>query len=119
MIAEDKKPPCYGQTENSIKAWMKANVAVGTKVVVRNSQGGLLQYALATVVRIGKSRFEVDSLGHGNVSGGGRTFYYSGKNCWAPKGQTRLVEPTPEVLAVCDRLPGALGLSYPHSPAVD
>lgn len=113
MTSDTQTPPCHGQTESSIKEWMKANVAVGTEVVVRNSQGGFLQYARATVVRVGKGRFEVDTLGQGNLSGAGRTFYYSGKNCWAPKGQTRLVVPTPEILAVCDGLPGALGLSYP------
>lgn len=106
-------PPCHGQTEESIKEWMRANVQIGTVVVVRNSQGGFLHYARAKVVRISKTRFEVDTLGKGNISGGGHTFYYSGKNCWSPKGKTRLVVPTPEVLAVCDQLPGALGLSYP------
>lgn len=106
-------PPCYGQTEAIIKAWMKENVRIGTEIVVRNSQGDFLQYARAKVVRIGKARFEVNTLGRGNVSGAGLTFYYSGKNCWSPKGRTRLVIPTPEVLAVCDKLPGELGLSYP------
>lgn len=107
-------PPCYGQTADSIKEWMKANVQIGTEVVVRNSQNGFLQYARAKVVRIGKGgRFEVDTLGKGNISYGGIAFYYSGKNCRSPKGQTRLVVPTPEVLAVCDRPPGALGQSYP------
>jgi hypothetical protein len=32
----------------------------------------------------------------------GETFYYSGKNCWHPKGQTRLVIPTAAVFEACD-----------------
>ena len=114
MDSAKSLPPCHGQTEERIKEWMKANVQIGTEVVVRNSQGGFLQYTRAKVVRIGKGRFEVNTLGRGTISGGGLNFYYSGKNCWAPKGQTRLVIPTPEVLAVCDQLPGALGRSYPQ-----
>ena len=101
--------PCYGQTEEQIKEWMKKNVNVGTVVIVRNTQAGLIQYAKAAVVRLGHGRFEVDTLGPGNLSAGGKTFFYSGKNCFHPKGQTRLVIPTDEVLAACGD-PGDLGM---------
>ena len=110
-----KQPPCFGQTNDEIKTWLKENVKVGETVVVRNTQGGFLQYAAAKVVRIGKGRFEVDTLGEGNLSSAGTSFYYSGKNCWEPKGQTRLVIPTAQVLSACGE-PGDLGMySYSSS----
>jgi hypothetical protein len=75
--------------------------------VIRNTQGGSLSYKKATVTRLGSGRFELDAAGES----GGATFYYSGKNCFHPKGQTRLVEPTPPVLVACDGLPGR-GIGY-------
>ena len=103
--------PCYGQTKEEIEAWLRANVRIGATVVVRHTQGMLPQYAKATVIRITKRCFEVDTLGPGNFSYGGPSFYFSGKNCWSPKGQTRLVIPTEAVLSACGR-PGDLGMTY-------
>lgn len=107
------KSPCHGQTEDAVKTWMKENVALGVTVVVRNTQGGFLHYAKAEVVRLGKGRFEVkvDPAHEGGLSTAGATYYYSGKNCFHPKGQTRLVIPTEEVLKACGR-PGDLGRTY-------
>lgn len=106
-----RTPPCYGQTADEVEAWLRANVRIGATVALRHTQAGFLQYATATVTRIGKDRFEVDALGPGNLSTAGRSFYYSGKNCWSPKGQTRLVIPTEVVLAACGQ-PGDLGRTY-------
>lgn len=107
----DHTPPCYGQTAEEVEAWLRANVRIGATVAIRHTQGGLLQYATATVTRIGKGRFEVDTLGPGNLSTAGLTFYYSGKNCWSPKGQTRLVIPTEAVLAARGQ-PGDQGIVH-------
>lgn len=90
--------PCFGQSATSVKEWLKEHVQVGAKVVVRHTQGGRLQYVCATVVRLGKGRFEVDSIGERSLSPASTSFYYSGKNCWHPKGQTRLVASTQPVL---------------------
>ena len=76
-------------------------------VVIRNTQAGQLSYKRATVQGIAKGRIRLDSYGNS----GGVTFYFSGRNCFHPKGQTRLVEPTEEVLAACDGLPG-YGIGY-------
>lgn len=105
--------PCYGQTEEEVKAWMTANVAVGATVAVRNTQGGFLHYAKGTVTRIGKGRFqvEIDPAHEGGLSDAGPMFYYSGKNCFHPKGQTRLVIPTEAVMKAFGR-PGDLGQDY-------
>ena len=103
--------PCFGQTEDQIKDWMRREVRLGTVVVVRNTQAGFLHYAKAIVIRLGRGRFEVNTLGSGCLSPAGLTFYYSGKNCRHPKGQTRLVIPTEKVLQACGS-PGDLGLGY-------
>lgn len=104
-------PPCHGQTEDLVKAWLTENVRVGATVAVRHTQGGFLMYSKAKVVRIGIGRFEVDSLGPGHFSQAGLTFYYSGKNCVHPKGQTRIVVPTEAVLAASGKL-GKPGSGY-------
>lgn len=107
------KPPCHGQTAEEVAAWLKANVAVGVTVVVRNTQGGFLHYAKGEVVRLGKGRFEVriDPDHEGGLSDAGVSYYYSGKNCFHPKGKTRLVIPSPAVLQACGR-PGDLGPGF-------
>lgn len=105
------KPPCFGQSAKQVEAWLRANVQIGTTVAVRNTQGGLLHYVPARVVRIGQGRFEVKPEETHGLGRGGSTFYYSGKNCWHPKGQTRLVIPTSEVAAAYGP-PGSLGMSY-------
>jgi hypothetical protein len=101
--------PCHGQTEESVKDWLRSNVHIGCAVAIRNTPAGFLQYVPATVVRMGRGRFEVAPLNSFTLSSAGNTFYYSGKNCWHPKGQTRLVIPTPEVIAAYGN-PGDLGL---------
>lgn len=97
-----KNAPCYGQTAETVKKWLEENVHLGAQVVVRHTQGGRVQYVQATVVRLGKGRFEVDSIGAHSLSPAGTSFYYSGKNCWHPKGQTRLVASTEAVLAATE-----------------
>lgn len=93
--------PCHGQTADEVKAWLQANVCIGATVVIRHTQAGFLQYTTATVTRIGRGRFEVDTLGPANLSTAGLTFYFSGKNCWSPKGKTCIVIPSKTVLAAC------------------
>lgn len=103
--------PCDGQTDDEVEAWLRANVCIGATVAIRHRQAGFLQYATATVMRIGKRCFQVDTLGPGNLSTAGHVFYFSGKNRGNPKGQTRLVIPTEAVLSACGR-PGDLGRTY-------
>lgn len=94
--------PCAGQSADAIAAWLKERVALGVEVVVRRTQAGMLQYEWGKVVRLGKGRFEVGVRSrNGTFAESGDTFYYSGKNCWEPKGQTRLVIPTPPVFEAC------------------
>lgn len=111
MMNSPETMPCYGQTADEVEAWLRSNVRIGATVAIRHTQAGFLQYATATVTRIGKGRFEVDTLGPANLSAAGRAFYFSGKNCWSPKGKTCLVIPTEAVRAACGS-PGDQGRTY-------
>lgn len=92
------KAPCHGQTAETIEAWLRANAQIGVAVVVRHTQYHTLRYEAAKITGLGRGRIYTD---HGS-------FYYSGKNCYHPKGQTRLVLATPEALAACEKysIPG-------------
>lgn len=61
--------------------------------VVRRTHGGLLIYQL--------TRFDLRRTRSGriHVEGVGDFYMKSGKNCWEPTGQTRLVVPTDDVVA--------------------
>jgi hypothetical protein len=87
-------------------------------LVVRHAQGGLLRYERAQVVRLGKGRFWVATRRKDGSYVGEEGFYYSGKNCWHPKGQDRLVIPTAAVLTACETCEGNSaflpGLPYSH-----
>ena len=107
-VPKPPKPPCHGQTAQSVEAWLREHIAEGIQVAIRNTQGGRISYKTATVVRLARGRFTLDRAGET----GGASFYYSGKNCFHPKGQTRLVIPTPEVIAVCDIEMPSWGFGY-------
>lgn len=69
---------------------------VGTDVVVRHTQHGLLRYEQGRVARLGRGRFYVTTRRQDGSDGDSdQGFYYSGMNCWHPRGQTTLVIPTP------------------------
>ncbi|MDQ6768631.1 MAG: hypothetical protein M3Z54_01415 [Gemmatimonadota bacterium] len=96
--------PCAEQTPEDIERWLREEIKVGSEVVIRETQGGLLQYMRGRVVRVGKAMLEVvRQRRDGSYDHTGESFNYSGRNRWHPKGQTQLVMPTPEVLAACDQ----------------
>jgi hypothetical protein len=99
--------PCFGQTAESVAQWLKEHVAVGATLVIRQTQYDQLRYIRAVVTGLGKGRFRVTPVVRGATHPLEESYYYSGKHCFHPKGQTRLVAPTPEVLAAADELAGA------------
>ncbi len=84
-MSSPKTMPCGNQTPDEVEAWLQENVQIGTTVAIRHTQAGLCQYVTATVTRIGKGRFEADTLGSGNISTAGQTRYFSGKTSGIPK----------------------------------
>lgn len=96
-MTEKISDPSRGQNEETIGAFL-AVIEVGSEVAIRNPHGGQLYFRLATVTDIGVGT-RVRYL-YTNIAGdfGGNAWYKkSGKNGKSSGGQTRLVEPTPEV----------------------
>ncbi|TGQ84092.1 hypothetical protein EN850_02890 [Mesorhizobium sp. M8A.F.Ca.ET.207.01.1.1] len=83
--------PCVDQTEKDIETYYR-NEPEGSAAAVRTTHGGILTYALTTFDLRRKS-------GRINVEGFGDFYAKSGKNCYEPTGQKRLVVPTEEVVA--------------------
>jgi hypothetical protein len=96
--------PCADQTPDEIERWLREQVKVGTEVVIRETQGGLLRYMRARVVRVSKAMIEVvRQRRDGSFDHSAESFNWEGRNRWQPKSQVRLVMPTPEVLSACDQ----------------
>jgi len=106
MLSDLETSPCSHQTEADIEEYYR-NKPEGSVAVVRHTQGGLLHYEVKTFSarRAKTGRIHVDNRGD---------FYMkSGKNCYHPTGQTRLVVPTPEVLAWAEQNPqGKWGMGW-------
>jgi hypothetical protein len=95
--------PCARQTSEAIEEWIRANVRVGTEVVIRFAIGGRLHYQRGRVARLDAVRFGVAVRRRDGTYGPPRGgFFYTGKNCWNPTSLSQLVIPTPAVLAACE-----------------
>ncbi|PJR91721.1 hypothetical protein CN878_18950 [Ochrobactrum sp. 695/2009] len=110
-MPDRKLSPCARQTEAEIENYYR-NQPEGSPAVVRRTHGGILTYQITT---FGLRRTRSGRI---NVEGVGDFFMKSGKNCWEPTGQTRLVVPTDEVLAWAAENPrGQMGVSiYADEP---
>jgi hypothetical protein len=65
-------------------------VTVGDDVAIRESHRGLLRFIITKVMNIKRGRLYTEKAGYAGDSWWVRT----GRNCWYPKGQSHLVEPT-------------------------
>lgn len=110
-VPDRKLSPCARQTEAEIEDYYR-NQPEGSAAVVRRTHGGVLTYQITA---FGLRR---TCTGRINVEGVGDFYMKSGKNCWEPTGQTRLVVPTEEVLAWAAENPrGQMGVSiYADEP---
>ena len=83
----------FDWTEDSTKQYIADRpLQVGDQMIIYNGQAGMHHYMLAKVENpaLGKQkRVLLTKAG----AYGGTTFYKSGKNCFAPTGQTRLLPP--------------------------
>ena len=107
MVFQEKTSPCIQQTEKDVERYYKA-AALNAAAIVRQTQGGLLRYHLTFVENRRGARIHIHNFGD---------FYAkSGKNCFHPTGQTRLVVPTAEVLGWLAEHPfGESGLRFSRS----
>ena len=103
MTMREPDSSSRGQSEKSIKNWLRANIKVGTLVAIRRIQDGTIQYERAVVLSIRPKNFNVGRQQRdGTFDESGETFDYAGRNWRDPTGPTRLVAPTQAVLDACD-----------------
>ncbi|WP_454642882.1 hypothetical protein [Bradyrhizobium liaoningense] len=96
--------PSANQTEEQIREYY-TGANEGDVAVIRQTYANRLFFIVSKVTgKNGKGRvYLADEPASGY---GGCAFWIkSGKNCFSPKGQARLVVPTPEVLAHAERYP--------------
>lgn len=91
--------PLFGWTPEATKAYIEdAPLAVGDPMIIFNGQAGQYEYVLARVVNPASGRQKRIVLDKA-ASFGGPAFFRSGKNCWAPGGQSRMLPPVPDLMA--------------------
>tara|TARA_R110002074_G_scaffold364919_1_gene538519 strand:+ start:546 stop:908 length:363 start_codon:yes stop_codon:yes gene_type:complete len=84
----------FGWNFDAVKDYFKDNLKVGDLVVSvmqtrSGPMGDLTRYEFIEVESINKSRFKLaHKTGHNYTS---KSFYYSGKSCNEPNGQTRVI----------------------------
>jgi hypothetical protein len=85
--------PLFGWTHESTKKYVEDKpLAVGDQMIIYNGQSGMHHYVLAFVENPSLGSQKRVLLSRSGAYGG-TTFYRSGKNCFAPTGQTRMLPP--------------------------
>lgn len=90
--------PFFGWDEASIKAYCDEKpLQKGDLMIIYNGQGGLHEYVPVIVENAssGKQRRVILSKA---AAWGGASFYRTGKNCFSPKGQSKMLPPIPELM---------------------
>lgn len=96
MLPESKMDPSeIPEVYRRLQAVLRT-LKPGDPVAIRHTQGGLLVFVITEVVGVVKGRIETKDA---SFYGFNRWYAKSGKNCMNPKGQSSLVEATPEVRA--------------------
>ena len=98
-IAPPSGFPYFGWTEEATKKFIADKpLQTGDLLIIYNGQAGMHHYQLAKVENpaVGNQRRVLLSK---SGAYGGTTFYRSGKNCFAPTGQTRMLPPVPALMS--------------------
>lgn len=66
-------------------------------MIIYNGQGGFHEYQLAIVENPDHGRQHRVILSK-SAAWAGTTFYRTGKNCYSPTGQSRMIPPVPEIM---------------------
>lgn len=101
MSTDDRHVRVYfGWDFDKTKRFYKENPPVaGDNALIISTQASCVTYEIAKIVRVSAARIYFDK----SFGWGGSSFYYSGKNCWSPKGQTRLVPPIDKIVKFMKR----------------
>lgn len=91
--------PMFGWTEEKTKLFIADKpLQAGDSMIIYNGQAGMHHYILAKVENPALGMQKRVLLSKSGAYGG-TTFYRSGKNCFAPTGQTRMLPPVPELMS--------------------
>lgn len=102
-MIERPTDPVAGQTEETIGVYL-SNCLPGAIIAVRNAQGLGIRYVITSIEDINPSIGRLYTPIPGQR--GGKAWYSkTGKNCYHPKGQSRLVEPTEAVRNFASQYP--------------
>jgi hypothetical protein len=94
----------FGWTEENIKQYvLDKGLQIGDLMIIYNGQAGMHHYTLARVENpaLGKQKRVLLSKA---ATHGGATFYRSGKNCFSPRGQSRMLSPVPALIEYLSEL---------------
>ncbi|SEP43015.1 hypothetical protein SAMN05216316_3087 [Nitrosovibrio sp. Nv6] len=97
--------PLFGWTEEGVRSYIENKpLAAGDVMIIYNGQAGFHTYTLAVVENPawGKQRRVILSK---SAAFGGSSFYRTGKNCFSPKGKSRMIPPTQQLSQIsldCD-----------------
>jgi hypothetical protein len=107
--------PHFGWTPEKIKQYIEERpLQAGDMMLIVNRQAGFEEYILAKVVDPSSGRQRRVVLDRA-AAWGGTSFYRTGKNCFSPTGQSRMIPPVEEVLnAMKSDTPGATVMSQRH-----
>jgi hypothetical protein len=90
--------PYFGWDDDTTKAYIVDRpLAFGDIMLIYNGQANMNHYEVATVVDPALGRQKRVLLSTPSATGG-MTFYRSGKNCFSPKGQSRMLPPASEIM---------------------
>lgn len=90
--------PLFGWDERSIKEYCdRKPLQSGDWMIIYNGQAGFHEYSLAVVEdsSSGPQRRVILSKA---AAWGGASFYRTGKNCFSPKGKSKLIPPIPALM---------------------
>lgn len=91
----------FGWDFEKTKRFYKSNPPKERDIaLVVSTQANCVTYEIAKINRVNATRIYFDK----GFGCGGSSFYYSGKNCWSPKGQTRLIPPVEKLTSYMNSL---------------
>jgi hypothetical protein len=99
--SRERARPCYGQSYEATKPWMKQQARLGLVIVIRSGIGmsSDYDYLLDEVVELHPSnRFFYTAAAISYKALGRGRYYYSGQSMDDPKGQVDLLVPAPQVV---------------------
>ncbi|ELR8730170.1 hypothetical protein V4F56_004413 [Vibrio vulnificus] len=96
-IDQLKSDPILGFEGDTLKSYLEQNaVSVGDEMMIYGSHGMMHHYTKVVVEAVNSGRQKRIVVSKSGYSGG-KSFYRTGKNCFAPTGQSKLIPLIPYI----------------------